>query len=824
MGRRRSCVRNAAAACKDRSLSIVLAAASSVLVTALTLAAIAWPRQRRSTVAQATQPVQHSSGDHAAQGNQSVRHTEDHAARGNQSVRHTEDYVVRLSAARWYGSTRLSLAAALDDKWSEHNQNQVKDSEQQLLLSTGSSVLAFCNASLVERPSWSDAFITCEVNNFGSSPVGFWGYLYNGNVTLGGNHGLLLSSTQYTIMEQETAMPCQQGFGGIFGIAFGRPNLAYTDVGAVLPWSDGGERTCPSEHPVGRFESPLLQSPSSFNDGTRLIGIYWSGDDGASAGALYVDGAATSADHYINGTSAGKAILGELGSYDIVVEEIVALGEAWTGFSCNPQISPCVLDTASPEVVLPKELYLRALIAAREGLPLGSLRLSLAGRSATEPVSLELDLAVLLRNRWVRPGPQVVLGLPIWASYYTVFNISDRTVEFLAPRVGDQLPSGAREHTAPHSSASSMHTGGGSVALVATEWAKGVRLAIRSTLVGTSQAQNLVLDTGSSTLAFCDTGLAEHVSARRTPYLSCNRYNPGGVPTGYWGYFYDGAVQLDGGLLLNNSAYSIMQQQAQMPCTHGFGGIFGIAFPQLSLAFPVDEAPALQLEGFGTCPEDARGTVMDPLLRTLGAEGGIELLGIYWSGRLGRGEGRLYLDKAALSAPQYEIGAVGKAALGERGFYEVAVEQISAAGQHWTELQCQRTSKPCILDTGTPLLMVPKVVAASVEAAAQQGFPLGNISFKLQGSQGQPSVILEFDLTWLMEQGWLQGGDQLILGLPIWARYYTVFDIKGHSAEFFRHGSEISTMPGAAHRRLEERKMTTPGAAEESPASSFAFV
>jgi len=250
-----------------------------------------------------------------------------------------------------------------------------------------------------------------------------------------------------------------------------------------------------------------------------------------------------------------------------------------------------------------------------------------------------------------------------------------------------------------------------------------------------------------------------------------------------------------------------MQQQRGMPCTSGFQGIFGIAFRQLDLAFSAN-SPAFQPfdeSGNGMrCPTQPAGDAAPPLMQFLRASAGPAQVGIYWSGRTGLAEGALYLEEAATSNEHYAQGdMVGQAALGELGWYDITIQQIAlpSTGQAWTDFQCDPaagTTSTCIMDTGTPVLSVPKQVYQSIVQlyeSSGSGQPLGSLSVTLAGKQAAP-VTLEFSVATLLDRGWIQpGGSGIILGLPLWAFYYTVFDVNARAVTFVANPQGTTTTP-----------------------------
>eukprot|EP00933_Yihiella_yeosuensis_P082278 TRINITY_DN9609_c0_g2_i1.p1 TRINITY_DN9609_c0_g2~~TRINITY_DN9609_c0_g2_i1.p1 ORF type:complete len:458 (+),score=78.95 TRINITY_DN9609_c0_g2_i1:88-1461(+) len=332
----------------------------------------------------------------------------------------------------------------------------------------------------------------------------------------------------------------------------------------------------------------------------------------------------------------------------------------------------------------------------------------------------------------------------------------------------------------------------GQIPLGFANWAGGPRLTVTAAPAGTAgnklQQQRLVLDTGSSTLAFCDSSMSSQVSATRSnKYVSCNKYNPGGAKTGYWGPFFQGEVTASGGLELNGSIYSIMSQEVNMPCTNGFGGIFGIAFSQIDLAFPSELMLPWSQDSVGSCPKNPTADLIPPLLHSLKAAGGVEKLGIYWSGQKGENVGALYLDEEAESNDHYsKDAALGPAALGELGWYDIKIQQISLGGMTWGPFECNpRKKNSCILDTGTPSIVVPEAIynQAKSQALFEQ---VPALKFTLLGADGG-LVPIEFDTAALLNNGGISPtstGTGIIIGLPLWLYYYTVFDISARSVSF----------------------------------------
>lgn len=307
---------------------------------------------------------------------------------------------------------------------------------------------------------------------------------------------------------------------------------------------------------------------------------------------------------------------------------------------------------------------------------------------------------------------------------------------------------------------------------------------LRLTVAGNPQSlqpQDLLLDTGSSTLAFCDKTLSDTVKDLKTDYLSCNLYGSGNE--GYWGPFYKGALQVGADLNIEESYYSIMQQEVSMPCGTGLQGIFGVAFKQLDQAAVHPGALDWPTGGVGSCPAPSTDLV-GPLMQYLKQDTPEGRLGIYWSGQLGQSQGELYVGPTAVSNPHYDQSSVVTATLGESGYYDITINQFSFGGTSHS-VSCG-DSAPCLMDTGTPIMFVPLEVYNQIAAGKT-----GTLSIELAGANGSP-VTLEFDAATLAAQQYIapfEAGEPYILGLPLWATYYTVFNVAGLSVDFVKHSS-----------------------------------
>jgi len=292
---------------------------------------------------------------------------------------------------------------------------------------------------------------------------------------------------------------------------------------------------------------------------------------------------------------------------------------------------------------------------------------------------------------------------------------------------------------------------------------------------------------------FCDKSLTKDLQPDPRDLLSCNQYGAGNTTgSGYWGPFYEGQVNIAGNFELNAN-FSVVRHQVELPgCTNGLGGLFGIAFQQLDAAFHANDFEHIQpwsQDTVGQCPPFDQAVdvdLMPPLLGYLSSEGGIERLGIYWSGGQDpEAAGTLYLNEAVESNEFFSASlAHGPAKLGENGWYDMTIEMIRVGGKAWVTQQC-KTPGNCILDTGNPWIMLPAEIIQQLLSGSETADE--HLVFDLAGSDGSDSVSISLNATHLLLNGAIvESPDSSIsLGLPLWCSYYTVFNITGGSMTFF---------------------------------------
>lgn len=255
-------------------------------------------------------------------------------------------------------------------------------------------------------------------------------------------------------------------------------------------------------------------------------------------------------------------------------------------------------------------------------------------------------------------------------------------------------------------------------------------MPVLSVSIGDSEPQPLLIDTGSSSMAFCDKGLLKYAeeTAQKLDYIWCAHYQPGGA----MGYVWEGTAGVSGHPQ-RPASYAIMQEQFAMPCGSGLAGIAGIGFKNLNTVTestgaiePWDMEEVKRKRWAPDCPRPTNALDVN-LWHFLGegegrSETGVTRLGIHWRGRAGPQTGEFYLNEAAVAAENryFREEAAQKVLLDEWGWMSIDVQSIGFAGKRYdTRGFCGWTSNAtgqwnggnnCIIDTGTPIIVIPQQI------------------------------------------------------------------------------------------------------------------
>ena len=369
-------------------------------------------------------------------------------------------------------------------------------------------------------------------------------------------------------------------------------------------------------------------------------------------------------------------------------------------------------------------------------------------------------------------------------------------------------------------------------------------LTVRLRLPGVDRDLNALVDTGSSSLAFCDKSLIEEAkNIKKTTYAQCNAYSGDvscldgstGASVGFAGQIFQGdvAVYTDQGEMfasMDNVSFTIMDfEQMGNPCFGPLDGIFGVAYKSLNKAveLPSPDFNTSSLwnkkcvnpnqfdfsqgyETLGYCNTDNMTVVyLNPPLEQ-------SLVQAYNSGQNTVAAFGLYLDYAAAMASDvgtissslgiyfggdlaynnqfYNNGKVQVADTFSCGEYTLNFTSIRVPALNVTQSTvdlCKKCGK-CITDTGNSWLMLPlpqdycnTLIYTNVDELKE----LGSLFIDLPGADGK-DITLSFPLLWLAEQIALGHvlctgtTGRLVLGLPISQYYYTVYDMGKKTISF----------------------------------------
>jgi hypothetical protein len=374
------------------------------------------------------------------------------------------------------------------------------------------------------------------------------------------------------------------------------------------------------------------------------------------------------------------------------------------------------------------------------------------------------------------------------------------------------------------------------------------QLTVRLRLPGVDRDQNVLIDTGSSSLAFCNKSLIEEAkNISKTNYAQCKPYvNEGTCPDGRKGYdtawagpIFRGDVSAynDQGeevASMDNVSFAIMDFEQFYACFGPLDGIIGIAYPAqnqvVELPYPDFNILSLWNE---FCPNPNQGrfsqgyetigicnygnmtmvTPNPPLEQTLEQD--------YNSGQITAAAFGLYLDYSATIGSkvdtivpslgiyfggnvaydnQFYNSGNGYAAKtpscgGDYDIYMLNFTSIRAPGLNLTQSTvdlCSSKCDQCFTDTGDWIkLPLPQddcdgLMSTGINELKE----LGSLFIDLTAADGKDDITLSFPLLWLAEQYFLGyvsctgPTGSFALGLPITQYYYTVYDMGNKTVSF----------------------------------------
>lgn len=323
---------------------------------------------------------------------------------------------------------------------------------------------------------------------------------------------------------------------------------------------------------------------------------------------------------------------------------------------------------------------------------------------------------------------------------------------------------------------------------------------------------SLMLDTGSSTAAFCDYSLQAAVNHTALSTISCNLYGTGA--SGYQGPFFEGTMHL-AGQALPLVKYAMMQFQADMPCIGGYDGIFGAAFKGMDQAYPATgyAAAATNYSSAASwcshAQEMAPADYMSPLIRSvtegtgpsshawgllhyaaisnaelktadsiLGDDAGVLLLGE-------KAKNNSWFDpKSALIAKLYNAYSFS---ITDWSYYNVQIRRWVVGGASFSASVPKASFSQGIIDTGTPYIELPFTICKALNDNPQD-----TLVIYINGVNGQ-EIALTLGTGYALSTAG-PGGVPLYqaapaspynapvytIGYPLWLFYYTMFDVQNH--------------------------------------------
>ena len=250
----------------------------------------------------------------------------------------------------------------------------------------------------------------------------------------------------YAGMRFHQGMPCQEGFQGIFGVAFEAMDRYKDETSGYSFASDYSQSAqwCESQRAVGYYMNPWMRTlQRAVGSSSHVFGIYWNGLSGKNTGKIYFGSSARTNSHYTSATpvvatlfNTGQWSTRYFAYYNIRISSMQVGDEVWAPSTCRAMnfFGECtdvsyssyaqgMLDTGTPQLFVPETIW-HALRAS----PFQSLRVTLLeGQVLTLGTGQEL-----VNNGWVNPSSsQIILGFPVWKYYYTAIDVDNKRIDFV---------------------------------------------------------------------------------------------------------------------------------------------------------------------------------------------------------------------------------------------------------------------------------------------------------------------------------------------------------------------------------------------------------
>lgn len=340
-------------------------------------------------------------------------------------------------------------------------------------------------------------------------------------------------------------------------------------------------------------------------------------------------------------------------------------------------------------------------------------------------------------------------------------------------------------------------------------------LSVRLRLPGVDRDQNVVIDTGSSALAFCNKSLIDEAkNISKTKYAKCNTYDthlscPDSSTGGYFLAFAGQIFRGDVGVYsdqgeevasMDNVSFTIMDfEQFGNPCSGPLDGIIGVAYMGTGFNTAVElPSPDFNVSSLWnvSCPNPDQGDFSKGF-KTIGNcdSGNMTNVNLkppleqaleqdYSSGRISAAAFGLYLDYAATVGS--EVGTIvpslgiyfGGDLAYDNQYYNDGKVQVAATiyndltgfTHYWLNFTSIRVPSlnltqstvdlcsedgRCITDTGNSGFDLPlpqEVCDTLMSTSVDELKGLGSLFIDLPAADGKDGFTLSFPLLWLREQ------------------------------------------------------------------------
>ena len=371
------------------------------------------------------------------------------------------------------------------------------------------------------------------------------------------------------------------------------------------------------------------------------------------------------------------------------------------------------------------------------------------------------------------------------------------------------------------------------------------QLTVNLRLPGVDRNLNLMVDTGSSSLAFCDQLLAEQATnISKVNYAQCNAYGGGpndtcpdgstGSHNFYVGQIYQGGVGVYNNqgseiTTMDNAYFTIMDLKQYYACFGPLDGIIGVAYSKINTAVatpsgfdasslynescknPDQEDFSGGLKTIGNCNSNNLTTLPSPLESALlqSVQSGYDktmVFGIYcdYAAAIGSAKdtvvpslGIYFGGDVALNNQFYNDGKAQVAKVfatdGYSEFYSLGINSIRVPDLNFTQSTSDlcKNAGQCYTDSGTSTIILPlpeKTCKSLLGTNSGVLETLGSMHIDLDGPDGE-NITLKFPLLWVVEQLALkniqcQGTGDFVLGFPIFQYYYLAYNMENGTVTF----------------------------------------